>query len=274
MMSSFRLQVSLCVLFIVRIVICYNNICDLESEPGICRAYFKRYFYNKSSGECEKFVYGGCEGNANNFQTLEECLRTCETNRTGRPLTTQSICYHRMDEGPCRAMISRYFYNVSAQKCMEFKYGGCGGNRNNFETQENCETTCRKSELFNRNDCKLPSETGICRGYITRYYYNVDTSTCEKFIYGGCLGNENNFESLEECQLKCEIHHYSRTDPSATKPCTTTVKPRTTPTSTTMSGGGSRSDPKRKTTISTSVKIFLGLLQMKEKLKDLFNRMG
>ena len=27
-------------------------------------------------------------------------------------------------------------------ECVEFSYGGCGGNENNFETQQACEATC------------------------------------------------------------------------------------------------------------------------------------
>ena len=32
-----------------------------------------------------------------------------------------------------------------------------------------------------------------------RFYHNA--GKCEQFIYGGCRGNENNFASLEACQV-------------------------------------------------------------------------
>uniref|UniRef100_A0A8D2L088 BPTI/Kunitz inhibitor domain-containing protein n=1 Tax=Varanus komodoensis TaxID=61221 RepID=A0A8D2L088_VARKO len=51
--------------------------CWLPSDPGPCDGYFPRYFYNSASKKCEKFIYGGCGGNKNNFKTLKECERTC-----------------------------------------------------------------------------------------------------------------------------------------------------------------------------------------------------
>jgi len=51
--------------------------------------------------------------------------------------------------------------------------------------------------------CYLPKKTGPCKAYFVRYYYNYNTNKCEKFVYGGCQGNENNFESLRECIDEC-----------------------------------------------------------------------
>ena len=32
-----------------------------------------RFFYNAATGECEEFVFGGCGGNDNKFDTKEKC---------------------------------------------------------------------------------------------------------------------------------------------------------------------------------------------------------
>lgn len=52
-------------------------------------------------------------------------------------------------------------------------------------------------------DCHQPKETGRCFALFYRYAYNVDTHSCEEFVYGGCAGNQNNFESKELCEQAC-----------------------------------------------------------------------
>uniref|UniRef100_A0A8D2KYY7 BPTI/Kunitz inhibitor domain-containing protein n=1 Tax=Varanus komodoensis TaxID=61221 RepID=A0A8D2KYY7_VARKO len=55
------------------------DICDLPVDPGHCKAYIVRYYYNRATNRCQKFIYGGCKGNGNNFKTLEQCQKTCES---------------------------------------------------------------------------------------------------------------------------------------------------------------------------------------------------
>ena len=56
------------------------GICLLPPEPGVCEAYIPSYFYNATSGQCEEFVYGGCGGNENRFESFTECMRNCDIN--------------------------------------------------------------------------------------------------------------------------------------------------------------------------------------------------
>lgn len=55
----------------------FNEFCALKDEQGPCKAIKDRFFFNVDNGRCELFEYGGCGGNANNFETLEECEETC-----------------------------------------------------------------------------------------------------------------------------------------------------------------------------------------------------
>lgn len=81
----------------------------------------------------------------------------------------------------------------------------CDANSNIFNTIEECEGKCVKPN--GTEICKLPlvNPTNQCQNNVTRYFYDVMTSSCKKFSYSGCFGNENNFESLEHCERKCQI---------------------------------------------------------------------
>ena len=46
-----------------------------------------------------------------------------------------------------------------------------------------------------------------------RYYYNTESNRCEEFLYGGCRGNENNFEMLVDCVSTCGKQLRSRFPP-------------------------------------------------------------
>ncbi|MDD3877244.1 MAG: BPTI/Kunitz domain-containing protein [Bacteroidales bacterium] len=49
-----------------------QNKCALVPDPGNCKAYFPRYYFDKESGTCKEFIWGGCDGVVP-FNTLEEC---------------------------------------------------------------------------------------------------------------------------------------------------------------------------------------------------------
>ncbi|KAH6926581.1 hypothetical protein HPB50_019822 [Hyalomma asiaticum] len=168
-----------------------NAECSLPKDPGPCLAYVPRYYYSNETQRCEYFVYGGCQGNANNFPTYFECRATC--------VPTNPVCYEPKEVGPCKAYVPRYFYNTTTKYCERFVYGGCQGNRNNFPELEVCLKTCTHKHQY----CYLPKDSGPCYGYFPRYYYNTTTNTCEEFVYGGCEGNMNNFKTLHKCESKC-----------------------------------------------------------------------
>ncbi|CAL1298900.1 unnamed protein product [Larinioides sclopetarius] len=57
--------------------------------------------------------------------------------------------------------------------------------------------------LRNIKFCEIPSNPGDCEALITRFYYDSVEERCKEFIYGGCGGNSNNFETEEECKAIC-----------------------------------------------------------------------
>ena len=50
---------------------------------GPCQSFSTRYYYDQNKKECQPFQYGGCNGNANNYDTLEKCQSTCAKETIG-----------------------------------------------------------------------------------------------------------------------------------------------------------------------------------------------
>ncbi|UJR08655.1 hypothetical protein I4U23_012914 [Adineta vaga] len=53
-------------------------LCKLPREMGPCRSAKDRFYFDLSSNECKAFTYGGCQGNKNNFRSLDKCQKTCK----------------------------------------------------------------------------------------------------------------------------------------------------------------------------------------------------
>ncbi len=55
----------------------FTDVCTLSVQRGRCLGNHARFYFDIASGRCLDFIYGGCEGNENNFETIEECRKTC-----------------------------------------------------------------------------------------------------------------------------------------------------------------------------------------------------
>uniref|UniRef100_A0A3Q3JJR9 Tissue factor pathway inhibitor n=1 Tax=Monopterus albus TaxID=43700 RepID=A0A3Q3JJR9_MONAL len=221
----------------------FEELCSQKDDPGPCKAIKERFFFNINTGTCEQFEYGGCGGNANNFETLKACEETCVVSDDKSP------CHLAEAPGPCRGLVTRYFFDSESQQCKAFFYGGCFGNANNFRSMAACQAKCQNQavkEHISRLSCfeaflcgirraqgqpallssthsksynfmnsvscqKLkpeavcfsPVDRGTCHGAEKRFAYNTMTKRCQMFQYSGCGGNENNFMSRRHCNKKC-----------------------------------------------------------------------
>ncbi|XP_025889218.1 kunitz-type protease inhibitor 1 isoform X2 [Nothoprocta perdicaria] len=138
---------------------------------------------------------------------------------------TEEHCLTPKKVGRCRGSFPRWFYNPSLQQCEPFIFGGCKPNKNNYLREEECKLACKNvkgsvggrqqpdAREFNRlqkinitnekGHCVDLPDTGLCTESIPRWYYNPFTEKCDRFTYGGCDGNQNNFGEEEECMKSC-----------------------------------------------------------------------
>ncbi|XP_072049328.1 kunitz-type serine protease inhibitor 6-like [Amphiura filiformis] len=127
---------------------------------------------------------------------------------SGRYTVAAGVCHLPRD--PCPGSeVNGWIYDIDDDNCVracpgEFHYG----------TEEECQINCeaptggalRRSagdDTPSSATCHQPSDPGLCRAYMPRYYYNYIIGECQVFIYGGCGGNDNRYYTLEECQSEC-----------------------------------------------------------------------
>ncbi|CAL8387589.1 tissue factor pathway inhibitor a isoform X1 [Gadus morhua] len=115
----------------------FNELCVMKEDAGPCKAMKDHFFFDIDVGRCRLFEYGGCGGNDNNFQTIEACEQTCLVSADKSPCNLEEA------PGPCRGMVTRYFFNRVSRECQQFYYGGCFGNANNFRSIAECQAKCQ-----------------------------------------------------------------------------------------------------------------------------------
>ncbi|XP_077978077.1 WAP, Kazal, immunoglobulin, Kunitz and NTR domain-containing protein 1-like [Glandiceps talaboti] len=126
-----------------------NPACRLPFEVGPCYHYEAVWFYNSETNICEVRSYGGCAGNINRFPNYEQCRAAC-------PDMPENRCEHPIETGPCRGYFPRWGWVKGHQDCVQFTYGGCLGNDNNFDARDDCLAVCASNEVVTVTDAPEP----------------------------------------------------------------------------------------------------------------------
>ncbi|CAG2121917.1 unnamed protein product, partial [Medioppia subpectinata] len=153
--------------------------CALPKVSGPCNGSYVLWHFNPDVRSCEQFVYGGCLGNTNRYETREICEHMC----------------------PCRGNYERWHYRKEENRCLPFTYGGCKGNQNNFQSDEECRNSCGSQTA--QEICAFEKAEGPCLGSFPRWYYDSPHAVCREFIYSGCEGNRNRFVDKSACERQC-----------------------------------------------------------------------
>jgi len=198
------------------------EVCKLNYEAGPCAPsdptkFLLRYFFNSHSNRCEKFLYGGCGGNHNNFYNASDCLSFCQEEPEPNPKLTgltqtfnQSGCFISPRHGFCNAQVIRWYYSRWDNVCKPYNYTGCGGNNNKFNSFNECTKSCPPvKNLGNGGRCSRLRDRGSCETATTRFFFDTYSNRCIRF--SACPGPaiaENNFASHQDCASIC-LHNRS-----------------------------------------------------------------
>ncbi|XP_046844813.1 four-domain proteases inhibitor-like [Xenia sp. Carnegie-2017] len=91
------------------------------------------------NNECPKLK---CEVCPHGYIKDQQGCQTCDCIQDKK---AKNICEHSKHPGPCMANQKRFYYNSKKGRCIEFTYGGCLSNGNNFASKKKCERRCMKS---------------------------------------------------------------------------------------------------------------------------------
>uniref|UniRef100_A0A8C9XD59 BPTI/Kunitz inhibitor domain-containing protein n=1 Tax=Sander lucioperca TaxID=283035 RepID=A0A8C9XD59_SANLU len=162
-----------------------GHTCLLRPDAGGCQNYTISWFFDTDQGRCSRFWYGGCGGNGNRFNTLTECQSLC---------VTKAQCLLHADTGiQCEDYVQLWFFDKVIGACSPFWYGGCGGNANRFNTENECVRTLMSTAItsLHPDSCFLSQDQGGCQNYTMMWFFDTEQRECSRFWYGGCGGNGN-----------------------------------------------------------------------------------
>uniref|UniRef100_A0A914HNA3 BPTI/Kunitz inhibitor domain-containing protein n=1 Tax=Globodera rostochiensis TaxID=31243 RepID=A0A914HNA3_GLORO len=140
----------------------------------------KKFYYNHQLGSCQPFIYKGCAGNFNRFETTTECRKACAKSSVKSQewvLAERCNATHLVPDG--------HYIECAAGRCPE---------------GHNCypDSLCCPTKDF---VCSLPDDSGTFAEGVPdkpRFAWSADIKSCWRFSYFGAKGNYNNFPTFHD----------------------------------------------------------------------------
>uniref|UniRef100_A0A3P9IRG6 Kunitz-type protease inhibitor 1 n=1 Tax=Oryzias latipes TaxID=8090 RepID=A0A3P9IRG6_ORYLA len=181
--------------------------CMAPLKVGPCRAAFPRWQYNATQGLCTEFHFGGCNANENNYLSENDCMSACQGVK-GKPLKISPKKTSVTNDKDCSIYCFSRFKTEKHSSIRGFFCCDTYSQKLRGPYNKVCSSSVNHtfSRLLSINliQCTDAPSTGPCRASIPRWFYDPLKLKCYSFIFGGCNGNENNFEDETTCMETCK----------------------------------------------------------------------
>uniref|UniRef100_A0A5K3EM77 SEA domain-containing protein n=2 Tax=Mesocestoides corti TaxID=53468 RepID=A0A5K3EM77_MESCO len=175
--------------------------CRLSPKWGVGPEELSAWFYSQADGRCLWFAYAGHGGNANRFYSRASCDSLCVFDQDDLCLNVRcgypgSRCILRGDDR-CKA------YAKSRGKDLDLE---CPPDQPVCRARRALIAPEYDAHLV-PGECMEEVDAGGClvKSPQIRYHYDSRSNTCRSFYFHGCGGNNNRFESMQECMNHCAL---------------------------------------------------------------------
>ncbi|CAD6196460.1 unnamed protein product [Caenorhabditis auriculariae] len=151
------------------------------------------YYFVPAQGICQPFMYNGCGGNENRFNSSAECREACANASTQVSADGQTSGRSEQMKQACQATYDTEHLNATlCSRHMECPAGH----------------DCHRGFCCPTPDyaCNLRYDSGkfaVGGEKSDKYFYTPQYQTCMRFSFYGTLGNANNFPNYNACMKMC-----------------------------------------------------------------------
>nr|XP_020475063.1 inter-alpha-trypsin inhibitor-like isoform X2 [Monopterus albus] len=121
---------------------------------------------------------------------------------------SKDFCHLPQNEGDGEGFTFSFYYNATKDRCNPFIYKGRGGNANRFANEKQCIRNCSANaeKIYPMDEsqaCHFKKAIGECNGNAVKFFYDPIHQKCITFLWSGCIGNGNRFDSYRICNTTC-----------------------------------------------------------------------
>ncbi|XP_019884984.1 spondin-1 isoform X2 [Camponotus floridanus] len=140
------------------------KICSEPKVKGRCNLNILRAYFDKQNSTCRVFSYSGCDGNRNNFPTVQDCNNVCGNFQ--RELKANLSAIMKNLKVSLSSVLSYHIpaqeqRNAKAKRAQHEDFKGIEAVSQIMESSENSKVDCQISEWSKWSRCES------CRGFAT-----------------------------------------------------------------------------------------------------------